>query len=47
VQDGWTPLHYAAAHGHASAAAALVEHGADKAAKDDVRGAASKRMQPV
>jgi ankyrin repeat protein len=47
AQDGWTPLHYAAAHGHASAAAALVEHGADKAAKDDVRGAAAKRMQPV
>jgi ankyrin repeat protein len=39
VQNGWTPLHYAASYGMAEAAAVLVAHGADKNAKDEVRSA--------
>jgi hypothetical protein len=40
AQAGWTPLHYAAQNGQTACVALLVEHGANKDAKDNVRCAA-------
>ena len=37
-QDGWTPLHYAARSGRAEVVRALVQAGADTAARTKVRG---------
>jgi ankyrin repeat protein len=39
AQDGKTPLHYAAQEGHAFVLTLLLERGADKEAKQEVRGA--------
>jgi ankyrin repeat protein len=37
AQDGWTPLHYASWSGHVDCARLLLERGADKNAKNEVR----------
>ncbi len=43
TQDGDTPLHNTAYRGHVSTATLLLEHGANKAARNDVRHAAHRR----
>jgi hypothetical protein len=40
AQDGYTPLHWAADNGHVACVALLVERGANKDAKTNVRCAA-------
>ena len=37
AQDGWVPLHYACAHGHAAVVRLLIEHGAEIDARGIVR----------
>ena len=37
AQKGWTPLHYAALYGHLVVVRLLLERGADKEAKSNVR----------